>query len=103
MNIREKQSTTSTDPVISSSAGRLDKIPLLDLRVNNKYPLNIMHKYNVYVTANFQIQGPIDSGNPSLCIASGKPVVLIQSRFDTCRFYTNSSSEIAQKFCSPQL
>ena len=55
MNIREKQSVTSTDPVISSSAGRLDKIPLLGLQTNNKYPLNIMHKYNVHVTANFQI------------------------------------------------
>ena len=69
MNIREKQSVTSTDPVISSSAGRLDKIPLLGLQTNNKYPLNITHKYNVHVTANFQIQeimtvcqGPIDSG-----------------------------------------
>ena len=67
MNIREKQSVTSTDPVISSSAGRLDKIPLLGLQINNNYPLSIMHKYNVHVIANFQIlvimtvcQGPFD-------------------------------------------
>ena len=55
MNIREKQSATSTYPVISNSAGRLDKIPLLGLQANNKYPLNIMRKYNLHVSANFQI------------------------------------------------
>ena len=38
MNIREKQSVTSTDAVISSSAGKLDNIPRLGLQTNNKYP-----------------------------------------------------------------
>ena len=41
--------------------------------------------------------------NPSLCVVSGKPVVSIKSRFNTSRFDTNSSSEIAQKCCSPQV
>ena len=73
MNIREKQSATSTDPVISSSAGRLDKIPLLGLQTNNKYQRNIMHKYNLHVTANFQIleimtvyQGLFDPGKSTI-------------------------------------
>ena len=36
-------------------------------------------------------------------VVSGKPVISIQSRFNTSRFDTNPSSEIAQKCCSPQV
>lgn len=88
MNIREKQSATSTDPVISSSAGRLDKIPLLGLQTDNKYPLNIMHKYNVYVIVNFQIleimtvyQGPFDPGKSTIVCS-----VRVTSHFDIKSF-----------------
>ena len=88
MNIREKQSATSTDPVISSSAGRLDKIPLLGLQINNKYPLNIMHKYNVYVIVNFQIleimtvyQGLFDPGKSTILCS-----VMETSHFDKKSF-----------------
>ena len=72
MNIREKQSVTSTDPVISSSAGRLDKIPLLGLQTNNKYPLNIMHKYNLHVTANFQILETMTVSMRSMAVLSSR-------------------------------
>ena len=92
MNIREKQSVTSTDPVISSSAGRLDKMPLLGLRINNKYPLNIMHKYNVYVIVNFQIlgimtvyQGLFDPGKSTILCS-----VRETSHFDTKSFQYKS-------------